>query len=90
LAACTSRAAPKSDVFLRIERSSQSSRAMLAELVDLSTISLRRSLVRACCYFGGTIRQWLFDHDHCHTPQAGRAHMHLNMVPSLIDGACCI
>ena len=38
------------------------SRAMWAELVlDLSAASLRRSLVRACAYFGGTARQWLFD-----------------------------
>ena len=38
------------------------SRAMWAELVlDLSAISLRRSLVRACSYFGGATRQWLFD-----------------------------
>jgi transposase len=38
------------------------SRAMWAELVlDLSAVSLRRSLVRACSYFGGATRQWLFD-----------------------------
>jgi transposase len=38
------------------------SRAMWAELVlDMSAASLRRSLVRACAYFGGTTRQWLFD-----------------------------
>jgi transposase len=38
------------------------SRAMWAELViDLTAISLRRSLVRACAYFGGATRQWLFD-----------------------------
>jgi transposase len=38
------------------------SRAMWAELVlDLSAISLRRSLVRACIYFSGATRQWLFD-----------------------------
>jgi transposase len=38
------------------------SRAMWAELVlDLSAVSLRRSLVRACCYFRGATRQWLFD-----------------------------
>jgi transposase len=38
------------------------SRAMWAELViDLSAASLRRSLVRACAYFGGVTRQWLFD-----------------------------
>lgn len=38
------------------------SRAMWAELVlDLSSASLRRSLVRGCAYFGGTTRQWLFD-----------------------------
>ena len=38
------------------------SRGMWAELViDLTAISLRRSLVRACCYFGGATRQWLFD-----------------------------
>jgi len=38
------------------------SRAIWAELViDLSAISLRRSLVRACRYFGGATRQWLFD-----------------------------
>lgn len=38
------------------------SRAMWAELViDLTAISLRRSLVRACSYFGGATRQWLFD-----------------------------
>ena len=39
-----------------------SSRAMWAEFVwDLSAWSLRRSLVRAAAYFGGTTRQWLFD-----------------------------
>jgi transposase len=38
------------------------SRAMWAELViDISATSLRRSLVRACRYFGGATRQWLFD-----------------------------
>lgn len=38
------------------------SRAMWAELViDLSASSLRRSLVRACLYFCGVTRQWLFD-----------------------------
>jgi transposase len=38
------------------------SRAMWGELVlDLSVHSLRRSLVRACSYFRGTPRQWLFD-----------------------------
>jgi transposase len=38
------------------------SRAMWAELVlDLSAVSLRRSLVRGCHYFRGATRQWLFD-----------------------------
>jgi len=38
------------------------SRAIWAELViDLSASSLRRSLIRACCFFGGATRQWLFD-----------------------------
>ena len=38
------------------------SRAMWAELVvDLDVHSLRRSLVRASAYFGGSPRQWLFD-----------------------------
>lgn len=38
------------------------SRAIWAELVlDLSAVSLRRSLVRGCCYFRGATRQWLFD-----------------------------
>jgi hypothetical protein len=38
------------------------SRAMWAELVlDLTAASLRRSLVRACSYFQGATRQWLFD-----------------------------
>jgi transposase len=38
------------------------SRALWAELVlDLSASSLRRSLLRACRYFGGVTRQWLFD-----------------------------
>jgi transposase len=38
------------------------SRALWAELVmDLSATALRRSLVRACVYFGGATRQWLFD-----------------------------
>jgi transposase len=38
------------------------SRAMWAELViDLTASSLRRSLVRACLYFCGVTRQWLFD-----------------------------
>jgi transposase len=38
------------------------SRALWAELVlDLSVHSLRRSLVRASSFFGGSCRQWLFD-----------------------------
>lgn len=38
------------------------SRALWAELVfELSVHSLRRSLVRAATYFGGSARQWLFD-----------------------------
>lgn len=38
------------------------SRAMWGELVfDTTVHSLTRSLVRACNYFGGTSRQWLFD-----------------------------
>src|SRR6185437_4610818 len=38
------------------------SRAAWGELVlDLSVWSLLRSLVRACAYFGGTPREWLFD-----------------------------
>lgn len=38
------------------------SRAIYAELVmDLTVHSLVRSLVRASCYFGGCVRQWLFD-----------------------------
>lgn len=38
------------------------SRAMWAELVvDMSADSLRRSLVRASTFFGGSPRQWLFD-----------------------------
>ena len=38
------------------------SRALWAELVlELSTASLLRSLVRASTYFGGMTRQWLFD-----------------------------
>lgn len=38
------------------------SRAIFAELVlDLSVHSLRRSLVRAAEFFGGSCRQWLFD-----------------------------
>ena len=38
------------------------SRAIWAEFVlDLSVWSLLRSLTRACAYFGGTPREWLFD-----------------------------
>ncbi len=38
------------------------SRAMWGEFVlDLSAWSLLRSLSRACTYFGGTAREWLFD-----------------------------
>ncbi len=38
------------------------SRAMWAELVlDMGVDSLRRSLVRASAFFGGSPRQWLFD-----------------------------
>lgn len=38
------------------------SRAMWAELVlEMTAASLRRSLVRAGAYFGGSTRQWLFD-----------------------------
>jgi transposase len=38
------------------------SRAIWAELVlEMTAACLRRSLVRACSYFGGATRQWLFD-----------------------------
>ena len=38
------------------------SRAIWAELVlEMTAACLRRSLVRACAYFGGATRQWLFD-----------------------------
>ena len=38
------------------------SRALWAELIlDLTAASLRRSLIRATQFFGGTPRQWLFD-----------------------------
>lgn len=38
------------------------SRAIWGELViDLTAASLRRSLLRACRFFGGATRQWLFD-----------------------------
>src|SRR6478752_5636646 len=38
------------------------SRALWAELLfDLSAHAVRRSLLRACAYFGGCTRQWLFD-----------------------------
>lgn len=38
------------------------SRALWAELVlEQTTVSLRRSLVRAATYFGGVTREWLFD-----------------------------
>lgn len=38
------------------------SRALWAEFVlDLSSWSLLRSLSRACAYFGGSAREWLFD-----------------------------
>lgn len=56
---CTSREAPANS-----GPSSWScpTRAIWGELVlDLSATSLRRSLVRACRYFGGATRQWLFD-----------------------------
>ncbi len=60
------------------------SRAMWAELVlDLGAESLRRSLVRASAYFGGSPRQWLFDNAKCVVVE--RAGDVIRFHPTLID-----
>lgn len=60
------------------------SRAMWAELVlDLGVESLRRSLVRASAYFGGSPRKWLFDNPKCVViERAGDA---IRFHPALLD-----
>jgi transposase len=60
------------------------SRAMWAELVlDLGVESLRRSLVRASEYFGGSPRQWLFDNAKCVVIE--RAGDVIRFHPTIVD-----
>lgn len=60
------------------------SRAIWAELVlDLGVESLRRSLVRASTYFGGSPRQWLFDNAKCVVVE--RAGDAIRFHPTVID-----
>jgi transposase len=60
------------------------SRAMWAELViDMSVASLRRSLVRASAFFGGSPRQWLFDN--AKTVVVERAGDAIRFHPDLLD-----
>ena len=60
------------------------SRAMWAELVvDLDIDSLRRSLVRASAFFGGSPRQWLFDN--AKTVVIERAGDAVRFHPDLLD-----
>lgn len=60
------------------------SRAIWGELVlDLDIHSLRRSLVRASCHFGGSPRQWLFDN--AKTVVVERAGDAVRFHPILLD-----
>lgn len=60
------------------------SRAMWAELVvDMSVDSLRRSLVRASVFFGGSPRQWLFDN--AKTVVVERAGDAIRFHPTLLE-----
>lgn len=60
------------------------SRAMWAELVlDLGVESLRRSLVRASAYFGGSPRRWLFDNPKCVVVE--RSGDAIRFHPTLVD-----
>jgi transposase len=60
------------------------SRAMWAELVvDMGIESLRRSLIRASCSFGGSPRQWLFDN--AKTVVIERAGDAIRFHPNLLD-----
>jgi len=60
------------------------SRAMWAELVvDLGVDSLRRSLVRAAAFFGGSPRKWLFDN--AKTVVIERAGDAIRFHPALLD-----
>jgi transposase len=60
------------------------SRAMWAELVlDMGIASLRRSLVRASAYFGGSPRKWLFDN--AKTVVLERAGDAVRFHPELLD-----
>jgi len=60
------------------------SRAMWAELVlDMGIHSLRRSLVRASAFFGGSPRQWLFDN--AKTVVVERAGDAIRFHPGLLD-----
>ena len=62
------------------------SRAMWAELVvDLGIESLRRSLVRASSFFGGSPRQWLFDN--AKTVVVERVGDAIRFHPALLDPA---
>jgi transposase len=60
------------------------SRAMWAELVvDMGVASLRRSLVRAASFFGGSPRQWLFDN--AKTVVVERSGDAIRFHPALLD-----
>jgi transposase len=60
------------------------SRAMWGELVlDMGTESLRRSLVRASAFFGGSPRQWLFDN--AKTVVVERSGDAVRFHPALLD-----
>jgi transposase len=60
------------------------SRAMWAELVvDMGIDSLRRSLVRASSFFGGSPRQWLFDN--AKTVVVERSGDAIRFHPALLD-----
>jgi transposase len=60
------------------------SRAMWAELVlDMGIESLRRSLVRASAFFGGSPRQWLFDN--AKTVVVERSGDAVRFHPTLLD-----
>ena len=59
------------------------SRAMWAELVvDMGVDSLRRSLLRAPTFFGGSPRQWLFDNAKTRRRASGDA---IRFHPALLD-----
>src|SRR5439155_20994892 len=56
--------------------------------IDMGIASLRRSLVRASTFFGGSPRQWLFDN--AKTIVIERAGDAIRFHPDLIDLAACL